>query len=583
MRRCSPTAVRLVVLMTLVAPLDALHAASLRVELAGLEPPLRDAALARLESVQYAERDVTPVQAQRLHDRAAGQIQSALEAYGYYHVGVDGKLRDDGGNFVSELVVTPGEPVRVTRADVAVSGDAMQRPTVERAIRAFEPAVGKPLDHAVYERGKTAITSALFGSGYLDAVLDRHRVEVTRSANSAAIDLHWSAGVRYRFGDTTFESHQFDDGFLDRYIPYQTGDYYSQDQLLALQQGLIDANYFSVVQVQPDTDNARDGSVPINVMLAPAKRTVYTGGVFIGTDTGPGVRGGIERRWVNSRGHKLRFESLIAQRLRTLTALYTIPKPGKDNHSWNLGATFRDENTDTSESRTLKLAATDSRIWHGWLRTYGVQLLAGDFKVAGEKGTTTLLYPEYSLAKKQADDPNFTRRGWSLVFAGRVGAEALLSDTNFAQVTADAKWIRGIGDSGRFIARGSYGYTQVGDFGRLPPELRFFAGGDRSIRGFGYQTVGPRNAADKVIGGKQLLVGSAEYEHYFTRNWGVAGFVDAGDAFSGTAFEAKVGAGLGLRWRSPVGMVRADIGTPVHGRSNDDSRIQLHIVIGPDL
>jgi translocation and assembly module TamA len=101
------------------------------------------------------------------------------------------------------------------------------------------------------------------------------------------------------------------------------------------------------------------------------------------------------------------------------------------------------------------------------------------------------------------------------------------------------------------------------------------------VRGYGYQSIGPRNSTDRVIGGKNLLVASSEIEHYFTRNWGMAAFVDAGNAFSGTDYRPKIGAGLGLRWRSPVGMIRVDLGTPIH----DDRAhgIQLHLVIGPDL
>lgn len=562
---------------------ESAQAAKITVDISGLEPRLSDAALASVDVVQYADREVSAAQAQRLHDRANAQVQRALEAYGYYHVTVEGDLRQAGGNFVSELKVDLGEPVTIATSKVVVDGDAMDRPRISKAVGAFHPTEGEVLDHDIYERSKTAITGALFSAGYLDALLERHRVEVSRDTNNAAIDLYWKAGPRYRFGETVFDENQFDEHFLDRYVPYEPGDFYSQEQLLVLQQGLIDANYFSIVQVQPDAEKAVDGVVPINVLLAPAKRNVYTGGVFVGTDTGVGVRGGVERRWVNRQGHKLNFEALIAQRLKTVTALYKIPKPGKDNHSWNLGATYRDENTDTSKSKTLRLAATDSRIWRGWTRTYGLQFLTGNFEVAEIKGKTTLLYPEASLAKKYADNPNFPRDGWSLTFAARAGVEGLLSDTNFAQVTTDAKWITGIGKMDRFIARGSFGYTQVGDFNALPPELRFFAGGDRSIRGFGYQTVGPYNAAGKVIGGEQQLVASAEYEHYFTPTWGMAGFIDAGDAFSGTEFKAKVGAGLGLRWRSPVGMVRVDLGTPVRGRGPDDARIQLHVVIGPDL
>ena len=562
---------------------DSALAAKITVDVNGLESPLDEAAVAAVEITQYADRDVSAAQAQRLHDRAEGQIQTALEAYGYYHVKISGELRKVGENFVSDLKIDRGEPVTIAESKVIVDGNAMERPRVMKAVDGFHPRDGEVLDHAVYERSKTEITGALFSAGYLDALLERHRVEVTRDANSAVIDLYWKAGPRYKFGETTFDDSQFDEHFLERYIPYEAGDWYSQEELLQLQQGLIDANYFSIVQVQPDSEKAVDGVVPINVLLAPAKRNVYTGGVFVGTDTGVGVRGGVERRWVNRQGHKLKFEALVAQRLKTVTGLYTIPKPGRDNHSWNFGATYRDENTDTSQSKTLRLATTDSRIWRGWTRTYGLQFLTGNFEVADIKGKTTLLYPEASLAKKYADNPNFPRKGWSLTFAARAGLEGVLSDTNFTQLTADAKWITGIGKLDRFITRGSFGYTQVGDFNALPPELRFFAGGDRSIRGFGYQTVGPLNADGKVIGGETLLVASAEYEHYFTPTWGMAGFIDAGDAFRGTKFEAKVGAGFGLRWRSPVGMVRVDLGTPVRGGGPDDSSIQLHVVIGPDL
>jgi translocation and assembly module TamA len=422
--------------------------------------------------------------------------------------------------------------------------------------------------------------------GYLDAELAIHRVEVERASNSAKISLEWKAGTRYRFAQTEFEGGQFPDAFMQRYIPWDAGDYYSQEKLLELQQRLFDTQYFAISQVQPDTDRAAAGKVPIAVTLAASKRTVYTAGLFVGTDTGAGVRGGIERRWVNKRGHKLKFETVLAQRLRTLSTLYQIPLPGANNHSLNFGITYRDEDTETSQSKTLRLAANDSQIWHGWTRTIGLQFLTGDFTVAEQKGSTTLLYPEIVLVKKRADDFNFPRKGWSLTLAARAAQEGLLADTSFAQITADAKWIRGLGEHGRFIARGTAGYTQVDDFDKLPPELRFFAGGARSIRGYAYQAVGPRVEVEGedeplVIGGERLLVGSAEYEHYFSPKWGAAAFVDAGDAFSGTTYDLKVGAGLGLRWRSPVGLVRVDLATPIGDPFADG--VELHIVIGPDL
>jgi len=586
-------------LLALVA--GSANAGQITLDLQGIEGPLHDAVAAGVEIAHYGDREVTAAQARRLFDRAGDQARVALEPFGFFNPVVDGNLEERGEDFVAVLRVEAGEPTLVKALDISIGGAADGQAEVRKAVAAFAPALDQPLDQPAYEKSKAAIQSALFASGYLDAKLTLHQVEVRRSSASAAIKLAWDVGARYRFGATRFEGGQFDDAFMKRYIPWREGDFYTQDKLLEFQQRLIDADYFAVAQVQPDAGNARDGVIPIQVGLAPAKRTVYTGGVFVGTDTGPGVRGGIERRWVNRRGHKARLDVLAAQRLKTAAALYQIPLAGHDNHSLNFGINFRDEDTDTSTSRTFGLAATDSRIWHGWTRQMGLKYLTGNFKVANIQGDTTLLYPEVSLARKHADDPMFVRDGWSLTMSARAAQEGLLSKTSFIQASADAKWIRGIGEKSRFIARGSLGTTAVDDFSRMPPELRFFAGGDRSIRGYGYQTVGPPLAPEYVpaaeawcaahpdtscqsliAGGRNLIVASAEYEYYFLPDWGIAAFIDTGDAFNDPGdYTQKTGVGLGARWRSPVGMVRVDLGFPVGDK--DNKGVELHIVIGPDL
>jgi translocation and assembly module TamA len=137
-----------------------------------------------------------------------------------------------------------------------------------------------------------------------------------------------------------------------------------------------------------------------------------------------------------------------------------------------------------------------------------------------------------------------------------------------------------VGDDGRLILRAAAGGMMVKDFDALPPELRFFAGGDRSIRGFDYQQIGDLDAKGQVIGGKYQAIASTEYEHYFLPKWGIAAFVDAGDAFT-RQFDVNVGAGIGVRWKSPLGMVRIDIAQPVV--SDFDHSWRIHLVIGPDL
>ena len=576
--------------IALLTAAPAAHAASLAVELDGLDDGMKDAAIAATGMAPYAKREVSAAQAHQLYDRAPAQIASALEPYGYYNAKVDGELRETPQGYTAVLHVHAGEPAIVATFDLALPDPARDEKPVRKALATFTPKQGQRLDHAAYERSKTAVQAALLASGYLDAKLVTHSVEVSRADNRVAIKLAWQPGARYRYGTTAFTGSQFYDTFLDRYVPWHEGDFYDQAQLLQLQQKLIDADYFAVVEVQPDIEHARAGIVPIAVTLGPAKRNIYTAGIFIDTDIGFGVRGGMTRRWLNQRGHKLKLEMQVAQRLKSAAATYSIPLPSANDRSYNFGTNYLDQNTETTQSHTKSLVANETRLWQGFTRTLGLHALTGDFtildphhnKALDERGDTTLLYPELLLDRKRADDLLFVRDGYSLALAARA-SPGLASSTHFAQVRADAKWIRGIGKRQRVILRGSLGAMAVGDFDKLPPDLRFFAGGDRSIRGYGFQTIGPHNERELVIGGRDLAVASAEYEYYFNRNWGVATFVDAGDAFSGFGnFRTHVGSGVGLRWRSPVGMVRADIGVPVHD-PDGKTGIELHLVIGPDL
>jgi translocation and assembly module TamA len=123
---------------------------------------------------------------------------------------------------------------------------------------------------------------------------------------------------------------------------------------------------------------------------------------------------------------------------------------------------------------------------------------------------------------------------------------------------------------------------QVGNFDALPPELRFFAGGDRSIRGFDYDEIGEVDDRGIIIGGKYLAVASVDYEYYFRENWGAAVFTDAGDAFS-DRFRLNLSVGVGLRWRSPVGPIRVDVGFPIEHAQPLQQSWRLHVLLGPDI
>lgn len=570
----------------------ALSHAGVQLVVDGVDDPLKAAVIAGVSLSQYATRDVSEAQVQRLYDRADAQVGTALQPYGYYEAHANGKLEKTDKGWRVTLHVTPGQPVLVTSVDIQLDRTAAKLTPIKNAQRTIERLKGKRLDDGAYDAARDGLNGALTANGYLDARMTVHRVEVNRGEHSATIHLAWDAGTRYRYGQVHFDGSQFRPGFLDRYVPFKSGDYFSQDQLLKFQQALNGADYFSAVNVMPQLDTAKNGSVDIDVQLMPAKRTIYTSGLFFGTDTGAGIRGGMERRWVNRLGHKWKNDIVLAQRLKTLSSQYTIPLSGDNQRSLNFGANFRDANTITSQSRTLELVANESELWHNWIRTVGVHALTGSFDVGKtpdepestpgvEHGSSTLLYAEASLARKQADNLDFVRRGWSVSIDARSTAGDLLSSARMSELTVDARWIRAFWRNNRLILRGSFGHVWTDDFDALPPQLRFFAGGDQSIRGYSFQSLGPQNSYGRVIGGNSLVIASATLEHYFTPRWGIATFIDAGNAFNGTDVQAKIGTGIGVRWRSQVGLIRVDVGTPI----NDAQRhgVELHLVIGPDL
>ncbi len=328
--------------------------------------------------------------------------------------------------------------------------------------------------------------------------------------------------------------------------------------------------------------------MPLDVLLNRDERTVYSGEVYYSTDFGAGVRVGAERRWLNKKGHKADAEIEYSQRLQEYALHYQIPRPSREDRSYDFGAAYRDETTETSRSRNFQLAATRSeRRWHGFTRTLGLRYFHGDFVIGKEDepqefGESTMLAAEGTLTRRRVNDRLAPRRGYVFDVGLRLASDAVVSDTDLAQAFSRITWLLPQGDKGRFKLRGEAGAMAARDFNALPPDMRFFAGGDRSIRGFGYQEIGETNADGVVIGGKYLAVASAEYEYYFTEDWGAAVFADAGDAFT-DQFNLNASVGVGVRWRSPLGPIRVDFAFPVEHALPLQDFWRLHVFLGPDI
>ena len=200
----------------------------------------------------------------------------------------------------------------------------------------------------------------------------------------------------------------------------------------------------------------------------------------------------------------------------------------------SFGAVARREDTTSARSDSLTLQTAVTRRWGIGRRTVGLDYLVERFDTGGDEATTALLIPSLGWQGSRSDNPLWPRHGWRLDLTLRGALAGLLSDLSFVQARAAGKYVQGVGRDQRLIGRLDVGSTWVDGFGELPASLRFFAGGDQSVRGYDYEKLGPRDSGGDVVGGRHLLVASVEYEWMFAGNFGGALFLDAGNAFNGT-------------------------------------------------
>ena len=521
--------------------------------------------------------------------RTPREAREALEPFGYYDPKVETSVQRDGDAITVVVTVAAGDPVRVRGRELSLTGAAQDDTALMRRLERFRPRQDQPFHHGIYEDSKAAMDRALAERGYFDAELVRHQVTVSRAERSADIDLAWTSGERYRLGAARFEGHQFRPGLLEKLVPWTPGDLNSQSELLELQKSLSELDYFSAIDITAEPDKAVDGRVPVKVALAPGKRSVYNAGVRYGTDTGVGVTGGVERRWVNKRGHKLRAQVGLAQRKSDLTLQYKIPAFAWLDGWYTFGASAREEEIDLINTQLVELVASRSGRLGNWdlIAAMNFRRERFDDALTGDDSLySTIVYPSLLAQWKRSDDLLYPRRALGFTAEVRAGTTALGSDLDFVQLRAKGQWIRGFGRRDRLLVRAEAGTTFSDDFALLPPSLRFYAGGDSSVRGYGYQEIGQSltdfRGRRYVYGGRHLAIGSVEFERMFTREWGGAVFVDAGDAFDEMDdLDWQVGIGVGLRWRSPVGPVRVDV---AHGLGDQAQQsVRLHLTIGPDL
>ncbi len=445
----------------------------------------------------------------------------------------------------------------------------------------FPLKVGDVLDQRQYEQGKKQLVRAALKMGFLTARFSRHELRINREEKAGEIDLSLDTGPRFLFGITTSDQEIIKPELLARYLPYEVGDPWSPAKISELQKVLYETDFFNRVSVRGDIEQARDLQIPVQVELeTPKHLNRYSFGLGYATDTGARTQLEWRNRLLNRSGHKARGTLQIAESENTFSFRYDMPRGNPRYDRYLLGATYHDKSWEDTQTRLL---ATGLTLDHtGPVFRYGGSIEVRDeqYDVGATSGSSSLLMPGASLGLIWADNLLHTKNGLQVTVNVNGATETVGSDATFLQVTGTSKLILTPFASWRLIGRGTLGATQVDAIDDLPPSLRFYAGGDQSVRGFGYKELGTRDSSGTVVGGRYLVVGSAELERIINERWSLATFLDVGNAIDDLTIDLEQGAGFGLRFRLPFGQVRLDLATAL---SESGNPVRLHFSVGGDL
>ncbi|NVK40877.1 MAG: outer membrane protein assembly factor [Oceanospirillaceae bacterium] len=515
---------------------------------------------------------------QYLHRQASEQIEAALQPFGYYAPHIEAELIRGNEGWVARYRIAPGQPVRLDAVDLQVTGEAEDDPVMKKLEHSETLVPGAVLHHADYENHKSRMRSVAAERGYYEAEFGRQQLRVDPQRRQADIELRLDAGPRYRIGEVRYGESPVDLSLLQRYQPFANGDPVTTNKLLELQRYLIDSEYFSTVEVQPLWDEAVDHVVPIQVGLEPNKRTAYKFGIGYGTDTGARMSSSVRRRWLNRRGHSWNGLLRLSEVKSAVVLQYNIP--GKVPYTDQYGARIKQEteDTDTTDSTLTSIGGFWQKQLGPWQQVLSLDWEQERYTLSDEENETTFLIPGGSWTITRADNPLNPSRGYRFSLTLKGASESLLSEANFVQGLASGKHVLSLSERMRLLSRADIGVTAMENFAVMPSSHRFYAGGDSSVRGYGYKELGPENSDGDVVGGRNLLTASAEVDYLVAENWRVAAFFDTGNAINSVNDPLKSGAGLGVRYLSPIGPVRVDLAVPL-----EDSGFRIHFTLGPDL
>jgi translocation and assembly module TamA len=526
------------------------------------------------------EERMTPALLQTLVAEARVETERAAAAEGYFSAVVGTSIEAEEDLSVVRITVEPGPRTTVAAVDlqfrgaVAQEGDRNDR-RIAAVRREWLLRVGEPFRQEGWETAKRGAVGELSRELYAAASIVASEARVDPERHTATLRVELDSGPPFRFGTAVVSgTRRYPASIVENLYPIRPGDDYDASRLAVFQRRLIESGYFATAQITVDRDPAKVDAAPVQVAVTEGRAQRIDTGVNFSTDTQLGAQ--LSYSHQDLAGRALRLRSLLKADSKTQTAEANVDTPPRPGGVWNT-VTARYEATD------IENQLTDGGVL-GISYNWGVESTPSQVSLSGHRerqevvGSTTehnrAVFIGFRQTYRYTDDPLLPRRG--LLGSVQFGAGIPGTGTqDFARATAKANFLWPLGRSVDLAARAEGGIVFADTRSGIPTTFLFRTGGDQTVRGYAFQSIGVQQG-DAIVGGRYLVVGSVEATWWLLGDWGAAAFVDAGDAFDDRSlFDLAVGYGVGARWRSPIGPFRADV---AYGERTGQWR--LHFSVG---
>lgn len=517
----------------------------------------------------------------RLVTEAVVQLRETLATEGYFSPVIVHSVTGEERPWTVRLEVDPGPPTRVSDVRIELAGSVLgdqARAARQRAriLERWPLPPGARFRQLDWDAGKRLAVASLAADRFAGASLRRSRATIDPDAASALLELELDSGPPFRFGEVQVSGlSRYPAAVVRNLAPFAAGDAFDENDLLRFQRRLTATGYFAAVQVEMDEDPANAAAAPVRVSVIEANSRRIEAGVGYSTDTRYRAQLGYTDNDFLDRGWRWRSDARVESRSARVSSSIALPARADGwQHAWLLQSSQSDIAGlfQREGSFTFNRTAIDERRQPQWSLGAHLQQQHPD---GSPSDTVHAVFGAYRYTRRATDDLLSPNRGtiWSV----QVGAAPPgLSTRGFARGVAQAThWIP-VGRTATVMVRAEGGAIASSDTDGIPESFLFRTGGDTSIRGYAFQSIGvPKGAA--ITGGRMYALASVEATRWVNERWGIAAFYDVGNAADRVSDlgPAVQGAGFGVRVRTPLGPVRVDI---AYGERSEE--VRLHLSLG---